>query len=265
MEVDAVVLAGAPNDGRLAKVASQEWEAMIPIHGRPMVLYVLDVVARDPAVRRVILVGPAALDAYLQPYDNVRRVDPVGDIMANVQTGLEALRGTNRQVLIATGDAVLLTRAALRYFLETCAAMGKEVYYPVVSRADSEAALPGVERTYARLAEGEFTGGNLFLLTPSVIDRAGQLLVQAMQWRKEPWRLATLFGLPFIARFLLRRLSIAEVEEAVREKLGIDGAGVIVPFAEIGFDVDKPSDLELATRQLAAMRVGGASMGVGRA
>ena len=41
MRIDAVVLAGAKNDGKLQQADPAEYEALIDIHGRVMLDYVL--------------------------------------------------------------------------------------------------------------------------------------------------------------------------------------------------------------------------------
>jgi hypothetical protein len=69
--------------------------------------------------------------------------------------------------------------------------------------------------------------------------------------RKNPLALGSLLGLPIILKYLFGRLSIADVEKRAWDKLALVGRGVIVPYAEIGVDVDKPSDLELALQMLA--------------
>ena len=45
---------------------------------------------------------------------------------------------------------------------------------------------------------------------------------------------------------LLGQLTIAEAERRVSQLVGARGSAVITSYAEIGVDVDKPADLELA-------------------
>src|SRR5690606_6946533 len=96
-----------------------------------------------------------------------------------------------------------------------------------------------------------YTGGNCVLLSPAVLLKQRAMFEQAVALRKDPVGMARLLGFGFIVKFLTRRLSAADIERVVRQKLGIHGAIIEVPYAEIGFDVDKPEDLELARRVLA--------------
>ena len=57
MKVEAVVLAGAKNRGKLHEVSDAPHEALIPIVGRPMVHHVLDALKASAFVDRIILVA----------------------------------------------------------------------------------------------------------------------------------------------------------------------------------------------------------------
>ncbi|HHV56112.1 MAG TPA: NTP transferase domain-containing protein [Firmicutes bacterium] len=273
-----LVLAGAANRGKLAGVASEAWEALIPVGARPMVRYVFDALAGLPGLEAVVVVGPGPLDPLLASYRfPVRRIEPSEDLVTNLRRGLEALaagpvastgNGAGREavrdegrdegaVLVIAGDAVLVTAEVLKQFLDRCAGLVSqeghqyEVFYPIVPREAMERLLPGTRRTYVRLKDGEFTGGNLFLLRPSVVERAGSLLGEMVAWRKKPWRMARVLGVSFLVAMAFGRLRIAAIEKVIARRLGILGRAVILPLAEIGFDVDKPADLELARRRLA--------------
>jgi 2-phospho-L-lactate guanylyltransferase (CobY/MobA/RfbA family) len=45
---------------------------------------------------------------------------------------------------------------------------------------------------------------------------------------------------------VLKNLRLTELEKKVSEMWGLEGAVIICPWPEIGIDVDKPSDLQLA-------------------
>ena len=270
----ALVLAGAPNRGKLAQAAPEPWEALIPVGDRPMVLYVLDALRAAGSVESAVLVGPAELDPFLAGYPWgtgsapagtspwLTRVDSGSSLMENLKRGLRVLP-QDGFTLVVTGDAVLLNGEVLRRFLADCreadrrANVRHEVFYPIVTRQGMERLLPGSRRTYVRLADGEFTGGNIFLMSPSVVDKAGRLLEEAVAWRKQPWRLARLFGWRFLAALVLKRLKIATVERVVAERMGIAGKAIVTDAAEIGFDVDKPVDLDMARQWLGRGSAGG--------
>ena len=104
------------------------------------------------------------------------------------------------------------------------------------------------------MQDGVFTEGNLFILRSQAIDRVLDLACQLVQRRKNPIAMGKLFGLGLVFKYLFGRLSIAMVEKRFQEMMGIRGRAIISPYAEVGVDVDKPSDLELAHRYLSDVR-----------
>ena len=249
--VDAVVLAGAPNTGRLHEVSPEPYEALIEIAGRPMLAYVLDALRASSQVDRLVVVGPPELDPVVAAA-GAERADAGPDVVVNLRAGVAALGAAgSRYILISTSDIPLLTPEAVDDFLTRCREMGDlDVYYPVVRRERSEEVYPGVERTYVRLKDGSVTGGNLFLMRADVLERSEGLLAEAISLRKHPLRMSRLLGPRVLVKAAVRTLSADDVERRVEELLGLRGRAVFTPYAEIGVDVDKPSDLALARQVL---------------
>jgi CTP:molybdopterin cytidylyltransferase MocA len=244
----AVVLAGRRNEGRLRAVSSEPWEALIEVGGRPMAARVVEAV-RGAVPGRVAVVGPQELLPYLP--EGVTLVAPGATLIENLERGLAAL-DDDGPVLVATGDIPLLRAEHVTAFLQG----GEDgepgdVGYSIVPREAVEAVLPGVHRTYVRLAEGIFTGGNLLSLRRSALPRLKTLAQEVVAFRKAPWRLAGILGPVFLARFLFGRVRLAEAEERFSRLGRFRGRAVIVPHAEVGIDVDKPSDLAFCESYLA--------------
>ena len=81
----------------------------------------------------------------------------------------------------------------------------------------------------------------------TVLDQAAELVKR----RKNPLAIARLFGFGLVLRYVIGQLSIAQAEKRFGEVIGIVGKAIICPYAEVGIDVDKPDDLELAQKHLA--------------
>lgn len=111
-----------------------------------------------------------------------------------------------------------------------------------------ESCYPDIERTYVRLREGVFTGGNVGLAQPAALARCLKQAEKLVAYRKNPLRLAWLLGPGLLLRFLAGKLSLAEAERKASELLEVRGKAVIAEIPEIGVDVDKPSDLALVRR-----------------
>ncbi|MEW6172489.1 MAG: nucleotidyltransferase family protein [Bacillota bacterium] len=241
--IPALVLAGASNTGRLRDVSPAPFEALIDLHGRPLAAYVIQTLLDTPLIKRVVVVGPEALGTACSS-DRLEVLPPREGMLENLAVGLDALTAAPR-VLVATSDIPLLTPEAVLDFLELCKDNEVDVFYPVIQREEVEKAFPGVRRTYVRLREGSFTGGNIGLVNPEALRRSLDRAGEFVRLRKKPFRLALVVGPCFLCRFLLGRLSLQQAEERVSHLLGFRGRAVVTGIPEIGVDVDKPSDLEL--------------------
>lgn len=253
MKVDAVVLAGAPNTGQLQEADAAKWEAAIPIHGKLMVNYVIEALQNSSHVARVVVVGPAEIQAELPPQATF--VESGSSLQENVLLALDHLEQKNN-VLLVTSDIPMVHPEAIDDFLERCAELSGDVYYPLISKEANEQMYPESRRTYFTLKEGCFTGGNLILASPEAINNSRWMMNEVFSQRKKPWKLVRMLGFVFILKFLSKRLSMGELEKRASSILGYKGVFIITPYPELGTDVDKPSDLELAKQELSPVGSG---------
>ncbi|WP_425148537.1 NTP transferase domain-containing protein [Deinococcus sp.] len=244
----AVVLGGGDPGDPFAAAHGVSVKPLIPVAGQPMALYVLRALRACPQIGRVAYVGP------LPPGGDELidlRVTDHGSLLLNLEAGVAALgthpEGSNR-VLVVTADIPMLSAQMLTDVLGD--APGAGLVYPVVRREDCERAYPGVKRTYARLKDGTFTGGNLFLLDASLVPRFLPRLKEVLAARKQPLRLAALIGAGVLLRLLSGRLSIAALEQRVSGILGVSARALVTPHAAVGTDIDKEGDLALAEQEL---------------
>lgn len=247
MRVDVVVLAGARNNGRLQEVAECEYEALIPINGKPMVNYVIDVLKNSPRIGKIVVVGYPEMKPKLDP--EVILVEAGASLADNLKIGIDYLEHT-QHVLVITSDIPMINEEALDDFLTRCSELEGDLFYPIISKESNESVYPGEIRTYFHLKEGVFTGGNIVLISQDIIKDCYEMMTRVLNLRKKPWRLVQLLGFSFILKFLMQNLSINEIEKRVAGLFGIKGITVISPYPEIGTDIDKPSDWQLAEKVL---------------
>lgn len=241
---DAIILAGGANNEPLVSYTSQSYEAMIDISGKPMVEFVAQALAASPRVSRIFVAGPSEELAKCSFPEQTVIVAGGRTIMETISLGMKAL-GHERLTLVVTADIPLLTPAAIDDFLMQCACINADVYYPIVARKDHERRFPGNKRTYVRLREGTFTGGNIFLVNPRIVPQCMEVAERIFANRKKPFKLCCQLGWTFVVKFVLGILKLDQVEQRVSEILGVKGAVIRSQYAELGIDVDKPSDLEL--------------------
>jgi len=246
--IDALVLAGSKNDGPLRQCSSVPYEAIITIGRKAMVDYVIDALRGSRRIGRIVVLGPAGVPGFCDRED-VKVVTSEGGLLENVARGVEQLIDSDR-VLLATCDIPLISSQAIEDFLDRCGNRSAQVYYPVVPREVVEKTYSNVQRTYVTFKEGEFTGGNLFLIDPRTVSSCMATGQQIFEARKSPLRLSKLIGMSFMLKFLLKMVTLKEAQEKVSDLLGVEGVVVVTSYPEVGVDVDKPSDLELVNKVL---------------
>lgn len=243
--MDAVILGGAENSGALKKSADARYEAQIEITGRPMIDFVVAALEKLECIDRVVVVAAEEVAARLKGNKIWKVVPPGPDMVESLHRALSYLR-RGEHVLVLTSDIPLITAEALRDFLQQCRKREADIYYSLVPRQVIEERFKGVQRTYVRLKDGTFTGGNVVLLNPDAVLAYSDYLRQAVQLRKHPLKLCRLLGIKFFLKFLGGRLTVSEIEVRVEELIKLKGAGIVSLHPEIGIDVDKPSDLQFA-------------------
>lgn len=248
--VDVIILAGTAKPSELTESENVENKAFLRIQGKTMLEYVVAALRQVEEVDRIAVVGPQTeLATVLQEFDQVITVSEGKDIVENVQHGVAALE-PKKHFLVSSVDIPFITPAAVKDFLTTCKPYNADLYYPIVRRSDNDRRFPGVTRTYVKLRDGEFTGGNIFLVNPACLAHALPRLREIFALRKSPLRLAAILGWGFVVKLLAKRLSIAELETRFSTLFTVRAQAVISRYPEIATDVDKPSDLLLAQQQL---------------
>ncbi len=252
MQYDAVILAGGENSSELKKIAPYSNEALIIIGNYPMIYFVYRALRATPSINNIVVSGPIeALRNILPRDERLFFVEGGQDAMETFANGVDFLKeGISHKVLAVPTDIPFITPEAISDFLTSCEGSEADLYYPVTSKEVNDRKYPGVIRTYVRLKDGVFTGGNLFLLRSAIIPACLDFGEKLVSRRKDPLAIARLFGIGLVCKYLLGRLTIRSAEKRLFEVAGIRGKGIISPYAEVGVDVDKPGDLLLAQQYL---------------
>lgn len=241
----AVVLASGGVDA-LARAAGVATKALVPFGQRSLLGWVLDALAASHRVDRVFVVEPESTD-FDRPTPEHARVSAIrgGTRLADsLALGLGAAATTApHRVLVITADLPWVTGPIVDGYIER--APQAELVYPVVRRERMEDRFPMQRRTYARLADGRFTGGNAVLLSPSIVPRLLPFVDRAYRGRKNPLALARLVGWDVAARMLAGRLTIADAEARVRHLLGGDARVMQDADPALAADIDRPDHLAL--------------------
>jgi GTP:adenosylcobinamide-phosphate guanylyltransferase len=248
--MDALVLAGGPSDALAAHTPGAPNKAFVEIAGVPLVTRTLRALRDARSIERIVVVAPetpqarAALDLADEVRPDGRRIR---DSLQNGIAGFPA----DRQILISTSDLPVLTGEAVDDFVQRLLRADADVAYGCLERRTHFARFPNVPHTWAPFKDGTFCGGGLMGMKPRAFASLSHFIERLGQARKNPLRLASLFGWDVLFRFAFRQLTIAQAEERASSILGEPVRAIVSPYAETAVNVDRVSDIALAETLLA--------------
>jgi GTP:adenosylcobinamide-phosphate guanylyltransferase len=259
------VLAGkrGPTDP-LAQAAGTSHRALVAVGGMSMVERVVETLG-SAGIARVtvsiddpdVLAGLPRLRPLLERGSLVVRESRESPA-ASVADFLADRSAAALPCLVTTADHPLLTAAMLERFWTDAAASGADLAVGVVPEPVFRARYPGMRRTFVRLRDDAFSGANLFAFLQPPAAAVADFWRRMERHRKNPWRMARVFGIGSLAKFAAGRLTVGDALERVRRLAGARVALVRLPFAEAAVDVDREADLQLARSLLgdaSALRV----------
>ena len=231
-------------------------KALAPIAGEPMVEHVLRTLAAAPEVHSIIAVieVPSLLEALptaraLLAEGRLRVTEAAPSPSRSVTKVLDEF--SPYPALVTTADHPLLTPAMITDFVSQIP-KDVDVAALVATEGTIRAEYPETKRTYFRFSDEAISGCNLFALPTPRGKNAMNFWRKLEQDRKKPWKMAYSLGLGTLLDFALRRLTVDMAAAAIGQKADVRAALIRTRFAEAAIDVDKPHDLRLVERILAA-------------
>lgn len=242
--IRAVILAGNSKDGEIIKGEKVNNKAFYPINQKPMLQYVLDILKQVTEITEIVVVGPSLeLEEIIGDHD-FKIIAHQDGIIDNVVASKEGWE--HGRLLIVTSDIPMITVDSIKDFVYQTNNFNQQLFYPIVERNKNEEVFPGVKRTYVSLKDGVFTGGNICMVDSDCIEGAAEQGKKLVTLRKSPFRLANYLGWFFLLRLLTRRLTIVDLEKRVSSMLNLKAKAIISQYPQIGTDVDKDSDIDIA-------------------
>jgi len=245
--MDAIVLAGGPHDELAAHTPGAPNKAFVEIRGVTLVERTLRALRESKNIGRIVVVAPVemrgapalALADEVRP-DGVR----IRDSMRSGVAGFDP----NAGILVSAADLPVLTPVAIDDYIRQAKAVDADLTYGCLEKTTHMAKYPDAPHTWARLRDGTYCGTGLITLRPRVWPALENVIERLGEARKNPLQLASLFGWRILWRFALRRLTIAQAEARASYVIGAKVRAVVSPYAEIGINVDRVSDIALAER-----------------
>ena len=253
---DLIILAGGagtvtlPGQGERAR-------ALAELKGRRLLDYIVDGVRESSRVASVVLVTHSAhREAFRQAaVPGLLLCACDGSMAECAAAAIQKLReqpGHENITKVATvcDDLPFLTGEALDDFIARAEAADADGVYAIVRKEACLREFPSLRRTFFHLKEGDFTGGNVSLVSVKLFPGCIEKMKEVFALRKNPVKLAAWLGPFFILKMLLHRLSLSDVERKVSEMFGYRGRAVITDYACIGTDLDKAKEWAEAEKYL---------------
>lgn len=245
-----ILLAGG-RQKPLYEVTGVENKAQIPIHGKPMIEWVLNAFTQSGRIAETVVAGPSELEA-LDCMKCVRKrvhggstvLESLMNAVAYVKMRLTPQETLQRGYLISFGDAVFLNEKVINAVLKNIDQTDPDIALHYVERGTYERAGLPLTRTFIPLGNGLYTGTTIYYIR-RFRDLAGFLvqLAQLRKVRKKPREMLKLLG--------CEGMDIPEIEAHLSKQTSSRLKIFVLDLPEAGMDVDKPIDLELAREWLA--------------
>lgn len=238
----AVVTAGGRIDGAFAQAAGTDVKALAPVRGFTMLRRMTEAL-RQIGVTRLAVVGGEAVRSACG--DHVERV--VDERVSGSENLLRALRAwpeDGEPLIYATSDLPYVTGGAIADFLER--APPGTLAVPLAEASDFVQRFPQPPPFGITLAAERVVNGGVFVLPAGSTEPIAAVAGRFFDARKRPWQMAGLVGPAVLLRFLLRRLSIGDLEARAGALLGVPSLAIRRCAPELAFDADTNEEYRYA-------------------
>jgi GTP:adenosylcobinamide-phosphate guanylyltransferase len=254
--MDCVITAGGrpgPDDSLYPYTQGQP-KALLDMAGQTMLERVVAGLQASRYVDDIVVVGLEEADIQkLQFRRPISHLPNHGSLVQNALAGVawaRKNRPTATELLLSSADIPLLTGPLVDSLVESCRPFDHILYYLMATQETMEKRFPGSKRTFVPLADARIAGGDIFLVQPHIVDGNQELWDTITNARKHAWKLARIVGFGTLLKYLLRRLSIADLEKIGLRLLGNPVKIIFTPHAELVMDADKPYQVDLLRREL---------------
>lgn len=249
MSILGLVAAGAAAPDELQALGISRIP-LLKVQGETLLARACRCLSEGAQCGELIVLAPEGVEIPATTADGtpVSRGHYTGEIIENMLEVIRERMASSRPpdgVIVSSADMPLISPEAIGALLAAQRASQADVVYPAVEKSVVLAKFPQPHCTFYKLGKLQVTGGNAVYLNPGWLLSHEKPLRELFALRKDPAGMARFFGPIFLMKILAGSVSIEQVEEVVGGKLGGKLKAAVLPFAEIGVDLDKASDLEV--------------------
>ncbi len=255
-----IILAGGPPvRDPLMEYADVDCKALIDISGKPMISYVLDEFHKTGLISYLLIVGkkdelvgftkdmdPNKVEFMVVEGNAAEKFYQAGmHLLELSETRDDVFTTSSRHIIYATSDIPAAKSNMIKDHIKKCQDDSTDFYYSVVEKADMDAAFPESGRTYMNIEGGKYAGVDLVIVDMEILRDKFHIIKLVTENRKSFLR-GLFFASPLtFIKFILGRVKMKDVERLMSKIFGFRSKLIITKDAELGFDVDKPFQLDI--------------------
>lgn len=248
----ALVLAAGRPDHPIAIQEGVSNKHLADVHGRSILQRCLDALAAAPSVGRVVVAieDTSGLDG-LDPKPEVARA--AVDLIDTVDSALGQL---GPPLLVVVADHALMSADMIEGFLATTVAEAAGVAFALTTAPGPDSVLGANKPGVLPLADGDYCVGGLVAFASAEARPAIELWRKHSALRDDPKALIRALDPWALGLIAVGRLTLKRAMERLSRRVGLKTHAVVAPMPEAALSVEKPEDLALVRRLLAARTIG---------
>lgn len=224
-------------------------KSLIEINGSTMLERVAAALHGAQSIERLYVVGLDEADVRgLKLPPDITFLPESGGLVSNVSVSLNRLIADDpdaTEVLMCSADIPLLTPEIVDAYVAQCRPFDYVAYYNIVTKETLERRFPNSQRTFVKLRGMAVAGGDMTLVQTRLMHTNRELWEAIVRGRKQAWKLVRIVGIRPLIKFLMRRLTLHDVEKLASRMLNAPVRVLNSPYPELAMDVDKPVQVEL--------------------
>ena len=259
--MDAIVIAGGiplPEDPLYAHTQGRS-KALLDVAGKPMIEWVLDALSGSTKVERVVIVGMTA-KAPVKCSKPTYYLQSEGRILDNIVSGAKKIAELDPQAeyaLLVSSDIPGITTEMVDWLIAQTEETPADIYYGVVPREVMEKHYPNSRRRWTHLKDMAVCSADINVAHVSLATERLEIWQDLIGNRKSPFKQAAAIGYGALLKLLFRQLTLEDAVAGVCSRIGVSGKAILWPWAEVGMDVDTPSQLDAVRDVLSKRESGG--------
>lgn len=246
--MNALILAGGviKRNDPLWSECNGNPKSFIIINGKPMIQWIINALNGAELVESIHIIGIPESDKLLSE-KKLFYYPEQGGILENLLFGAEMIMKNNSDsdyFLTVSADIPLINPEIVDIVIRNANLQDVDIFYNIVEKSNMLKTFPNVRRTYMRLNEGLFCGGDMHVVNARYL--IGSVANKFVMYRKNPLKLIFVVGLVPLLRMIIKPYSLIDAEKVIYKRTGIRSKPTICEYAEIGMDIDTPEQLAIA-------------------